>query len=34
MVYLALAARLAATLVTADARLLGRIGHLPFVTGV
>ncbi len=34
MVYLALAERLSAVLVTADARLLGRVGHLPYVRGV
>ncbi|MCA1711235.1 MAG: type II toxin-antitoxin system VapC family toxin [Actinobacteria bacterium] len=34
MVYLALAQRLGARLVTADERLLARVGHLPEVSGV
>lgn len=34
MAYLALAERLGATLVTADARLLARVGHLGYVTAV
>jgi predicted nucleic acid-binding protein len=34
MVYLALAERLSASFVTADQRLLARVGHLPYVVPV